>query len=265
VFADYEGGLVGVQSSNVGLETSNFTYNLCVGMLFFDAVLYGVLAWYLDNVLPSEFGTPLPYYFPFLPSYWVGGSESRGGDKGVWSGVLEWCGYPQRRYSAVSDREEDGVENALHSGLLDSQHGEGGGGGDGGDVVVRGQQKGEFIEPVSDAWLCLLLCLCVFVSLFLIAPDAKPLMNQSHVFEILPLYPLRRCPRSCCSSHRRAPACRCARCARSSRARRAAATAWPSTSWTWSSIRARSPCCSDTTAPARPPPSVSVCMLCGVL
>ena len=32
--------------------------------------LAGVLAWYLDKVLPSEFGTPLPLYFPFLPSYW---------------------------------------------------------------------------------------------------------------------------------------------------------------------------------------------------
>lgn len=62
VFADYEGGLVGVQSSNAGQETSNFTYNACVGMMFFDAVLYGVLAWYLDKVFPSEFGTQLPYH-----------------------------------------------------------------------------------------------------------------------------------------------------------------------------------------------------------
>eukprot|EP01034_Spumella_vulgaris_P033380 gene33380-41193_t len=48
VFADYEGGLVGVRSSNAGQETSNFTYNACVGMMFFDA------------------------YFPLLPSYWFG-------------------------------------------------------------------------------------------------------------------------------------------------------------------------------------------------
>jgi ATP-binding cassette subfamily A (ABC1) protein 3 len=74
VFADYEGGLVGVQFENVNQPTSNFTYNLVVGMLFLDAVLYGVLAWYLDKVIPSEFGTPLPFYFPFLPSYWCGSS-----------------------------------------------------------------------------------------------------------------------------------------------------------------------------------------------
>jgi hypothetical protein len=78
VFADYEGGLVGVQANNVNQETSNFTYNLCIGMLFFDVVWYGVLAWYLDKVFPSEFGTSLPFYFPFLPSYWCGSSS--GGD-----------------------------------------------------------------------------------------------------------------------------------------------------------------------------------------
>lgn len=70
VFADYEGGLVGIQSSNVDQETSNFTYNLTIGMLFVDAILYSVLAWYIDKVLPSEYGTALPYYFPLLPSYW---------------------------------------------------------------------------------------------------------------------------------------------------------------------------------------------------
>ncbi len=72
VFADYEGGLVGVQSTNYNQETSNFTYASCVGMMLFDAILYGVLAWYLDKVVPSEFGTPLPFYFPLLPSYWCG-------------------------------------------------------------------------------------------------------------------------------------------------------------------------------------------------
>jgi ATP-binding cassette, subfamily A (ABC1), member 3 len=68
VFADFEGGLVGVQVSNSGTLTSNFSYAVCVGMLFVDAVLYGVLAWYFDKVIPSEFGTQLPFYFPFLPS-----------------------------------------------------------------------------------------------------------------------------------------------------------------------------------------------------
>lgn len=72
VFADFEGGLVGVQMSNFSQETSNFSFFLCVGMLCVDAVLYGILAWYFDKVIPSEYGTQLPLYFPLLPSYWLG-------------------------------------------------------------------------------------------------------------------------------------------------------------------------------------------------
>lgn len=72
VFADFEGGLVGVQMSNFSQETSNFSFSLCVGMLFVDAILYGILAWYFDKVIPSEYGTQLPFYFPVLPSYWLG-------------------------------------------------------------------------------------------------------------------------------------------------------------------------------------------------
>lgn len=100
VFADYEGGLVGIQSSNVDQETSNFTYNLCVGMLFFDAILYGALAWYFDKVIPSEFGTSLPFYFPLLPSYWFGNNNSSNGKSTKYGGFCSplysffgWGGY----------------------------------------------------------------------------------------------------------------------------------------------------------------------------
>jgi ATP-binding cassette subfamily A (ABC1) protein 3 len=68
VFADYEGGLVGVQTDNASTETSGFSYSLCVGMLFVDGIIYGILAWYLEKVVPSEFGTQLPFWFPFMPS-----------------------------------------------------------------------------------------------------------------------------------------------------------------------------------------------------
>lgn len=33
--------------------------------------LYLPLAWYIERVLPGEYGTPLPFYFPLLPSYWL--------------------------------------------------------------------------------------------------------------------------------------------------------------------------------------------------
>ncbi|KAH8064618.1 ATPase [Aureococcus anophagefferens] len=47
------------------------------GMLIADMVLYGLLAWYFNQVIPwSEYGTPKPFYFPLLPSYWLGTSRA---------------------------------------------------------------------------------------------------------------------------------------------------------------------------------------------
>jgi hypothetical protein len=39
-------------------------------MMLFDAVLYGVLAWYIDAVFPGEYGIPRPFYFVFQRTYW---------------------------------------------------------------------------------------------------------------------------------------------------------------------------------------------------
>lgn len=64
-FAAFEGGLVGMQVSNVKQSYEDrLPYVNMVTMLLLDAVLYFILAWYLDKVIPSEFGTPLPWHFP---------------------------------------------------------------------------------------------------------------------------------------------------------------------------------------------------------
>ena len=34
-------------------------------MLLLDAVLYGIIAWYMEAVHPGEFGVAQPLYFPF--------------------------------------------------------------------------------------------------------------------------------------------------------------------------------------------------------
>ena len=41
-----------------------------IQMLVLDGFLYGLLTWYTDHVIPKEWGTALPWYFPFMPSYW---------------------------------------------------------------------------------------------------------------------------------------------------------------------------------------------------
>ena len=40
-------------------------------MMSADIVLYGLLAYYLDNVLPTEYGTRRKPWFPFQLSFWV--------------------------------------------------------------------------------------------------------------------------------------------------------------------------------------------------
>ena len=54
-----------------------------MGMLIFDTFLYMVLTWYIEGVRPGKYGVAKPFYFPFMPSYWLGqrgrGSFSRRG------------------------------------------------------------------------------------------------------------------------------------------------------------------------------------------
>jgi hypothetical protein len=64
VFVDWESGQVGVQWGNMFDETGNISYFACLVWLIFDFVLYGLLAVYLDKVLPSEYGTRRPWHYP---------------------------------------------------------------------------------------------------------------------------------------------------------------------------------------------------------
>jgi len=51
--------------------TQGYSIQSAYVMLFVDIVLYLTLAWYFDNVVPTEFGVKRPWYFVFQPSYWL--------------------------------------------------------------------------------------------------------------------------------------------------------------------------------------------------
>ncbi|XP_073907052.1 retinal-specific phospholipid-transporting ATPase ABCA4 isoform X1 [Castor canadensis] len=55
------------------MEGDEFSFLLSIKMMLLDAALYGLLAWYLDQVFPGDYGTPLPWYFLLQESYWLGG------------------------------------------------------------------------------------------------------------------------------------------------------------------------------------------------
>lgn len=59
----------GIQWSNLFHPVTvddDFTMADVLAMLLFDAVLYGLVAWYMEAVFPGEYGVPLPSYFFLL-------------------------------------------------------------------------------------------------------------------------------------------------------------------------------------------------------
>uniref|UniRef100_A0A8C5TSJ0 ATP-binding cassette sub-family A member 2 n=1 Tax=Malurus cyaneus samueli TaxID=2593467 RepID=A0A8C5TSJ0_9PASS len=99
-FALYEVAGVGIQwhtFSQSPVEGDDFNLLLSMMMLVVDAVVYGVLTWYIEAVHPGMFGLPRPWYFPFQKSYWLGNGRVE-----TW----EWT-WPWSRTTRLSIMEED--------------------------------------------------------------------------------------------------------------------------------------------------------------
>ncbi|NXN15215.1 ABCA2 protein, partial [Indicator maculatus] len=99
-FALYEVAGVGIQwhtFSQSPVEGDDFNLLLSMMMLMMDAVVYGVLTWYIEAVHPGMFGLPRPWYFPFQKSYWLGNGRVE-----TW----EWT-WPWSRTTRLSIMEED--------------------------------------------------------------------------------------------------------------------------------------------------------------
>ncbi|CAN9500931.1 unnamed protein product [Ophioblennius macclurei] len=74
-FSQYEEQGVGIQwynlrSSPMEGDTYNFTTSII--MLYTDAFIYALAAWYIEAVFPGEYGIPRPWYFIFQINYWGG-------------------------------------------------------------------------------------------------------------------------------------------------------------------------------------------------
>jgi ABC-type multidrug transport system ATPase subunit len=68
IIADYEYAEVGVQSFNANM--GDYSFNTSLSFLFLDTFLYMFLGWYLELVIPRQYGVARPFYFILLPSYW---------------------------------------------------------------------------------------------------------------------------------------------------------------------------------------------------
>ncbi|GFS11780.1 ATP-binding cassette transporter sub-family A, partial [Elysia marginata] len=79
VIGIYEGTGEGAKWNNFhkpGVVDDNLSLLECMLLLLFDSLIHCIIAWYLDNVRPGEFGVPKPFYFPFTRAYWVGPKAS---------------------------------------------------------------------------------------------------------------------------------------------------------------------------------------------
>jgi hypothetical protein len=68
ILTTFELGEVGVHSWNA--SQGSYSFNTSLGFLAFDTMFYIALAWYLNQVVPSQFGARQPFYFCLKPSYW---------------------------------------------------------------------------------------------------------------------------------------------------------------------------------------------------
>ncbi|XP_036095824.1 phospholipid-transporting ATPase ABCA7 isoform X1 [Molossus molossus] len=72
----------GAQWRNVGTGPAADVFSLAQvsGLLLLDAVLYGLITWYLEAVCPGQYGIPEPWNFPFRRSYWFGPRPPKSSD-----------------------------------------------------------------------------------------------------------------------------------------------------------------------------------------
>uniref|UniRef100_A0A452RDE1 ATP binding cassette subfamily A member 3 n=1 Tax=Ursus americanus TaxID=9643 RepID=A0A452RDE1_URSAM len=77
----------------------DFSFGQVLGMLLLDSVLYGLVTWYVEAVLPGQFGVPQPWYFFIRPSY--------------------WCGHP--RTGLGKEEEDDDPEKALRTEYFEAE------------------------------------------------------------------------------------------------------------------------------------------------
>ncbi|TSK87603.1 ATP-binding cassette sub-family A member 3 [Bagarius yarrelli] len=98
-----EGKGIGVQWHNLFEAVTvddDFSLAQVLGLLLLDAILYALVAWYIEAVFPGEYGVPRPWYFFMLPSY--------------------WCNSPRVAFLKEKEKEED-AEKALKSEFIEEE------------------------------------------------------------------------------------------------------------------------------------------------
>lgn len=63
---------IGLNSStlDVSESRSGYTFQDNLYILILDCIIWGVVSWFLNRVIPPDYGQALPVWFPFTKQYW---------------------------------------------------------------------------------------------------------------------------------------------------------------------------------------------------
>lgn len=86
----YEYAGVGIHPYN--MFEGQFSFGTCLIMMFVDFFIYAFLAWYLDQVLPQEHGTPKHWWFVFSLRYWFPCFYGKMSGEVDWEDMVEFRG-----------------------------------------------------------------------------------------------------------------------------------------------------------------------------
>ena len=74
-FGKFEGKYYNFHQKDINETYLNYKISTCYIMFAIDFFIYLFLGYYLQNVIPHEYGMAKPFYFLFTPSYWCGEKE----------------------------------------------------------------------------------------------------------------------------------------------------------------------------------------------
>eukprot|EP00002_Diphylleia_rotans_P024252 TRINITY_DN477_c0_g2_i1.p1 TRINITY_DN477_c0_g2~~TRINITY_DN477_c0_g2_i1.p1 ORF type:complete len:1671 (+),score=364.81 TRINITY_DN477_c0_g2_i1:51-5063(+) len=68
-FVKFESAEKGVTFDN--MYDGDFSFGAALWCIIASIIIYSILTWYLEKVVPREYGTNLPWFFPFTREYWT--------------------------------------------------------------------------------------------------------------------------------------------------------------------------------------------------
>jgi len=107
IISQFEYGNVGIQFSN--LTVGKYNFQTALTMMFIDFIIYGILAWYFDKILPHEHGTVENPLFVFNWRYWCPKNRFSEGTKSDLSETL--VGMPEFYDTIASENDVNDTDN----------------------------------------------------------------------------------------------------------------------------------------------------------